>query len=98
LGRKNYFLTQHVHKTTSYRYHPLFREFLISKAQEAMSEREAFALQHRAADLLKKEGSIEAAAAIWLAAENYDAVGQISLRNAKALLEQGRFGKEQARL
>jgi LuxR family maltose regulon positive regulatory protein len=91
LCRKNYFITRHLHRKMLYRYHPLFREFLISRAQETLSNADLTELHRISAGILEKEGKIGDAANLWLKAANYNAVVHIIMQNARALLGQGRF-------
>ncbi len=49
LSRNNYFTEKRIHAEYVYQYHPLFREFLLTRAKETFSSETLSMLQHRAA-------------------------------------------------
>ena len=61
LNRNNYFTEKRFHSEPIYQYHPLFREFLLSRAKEPFPKKVFLALFRRAASLLEEDGQIEAA-------------------------------------
>ena len=90
LNRKNYFTIKHGHGTPMYQYHPLFREFLLSRARRTFTLVELTQLQHRAATILEKSGQLEDAAALYQTATDWASLTRLILAHAPALLAQGR--------
>jgi len=91
LTRRNYFITRHVHKITYYQYHPLFRAFLKSVAEEQLDNETLSELRSRAAGILEEAGEIEAAAEVYLELGNWMAMLQLIMTNAPAFVEVSRF-------
>jgi len=73
-----------------YQYHPLFREFLISRAENTFDQKEIHILQQRAAELLEAEGQVEDAVYLFLEAKNYKKLILLVQKHAKELIAQGR--------
>ncbi len=92
LHRKNYFTTRHSFRDASYRYHPLFREFLLLEASRQYSPQEFSDTQIRAAELLEETGQEEAAADLFLKGGAYDKAAAIICRLAPEMFVQGRSG------
>lgn len=90
LARNSFFLTEHFHAESQYRYHPLFREFLISRAQDILKEEEIRVLKGRAAALLEQAGRIEDAARLLCDTGDHDSLARLTLAHAPSLLGQGR--------
>ncbi|HEX9079160.1 MAG TPA: BTAD domain-containing putative transcriptional regulator [Desulfuromonadaceae bacterium] len=90
LSRNNYFTEVHAKETPVYRYHPLFREFLLARAQGALSAGELNRLQRAAAALLAEEGQTEDAAALLRVAGDWEGLTGIILGQAQTLMAQGR--------
>ncbi len=88
LHRKNYFTMKHAGGL--YEFHPLFREFLLSRGRQTFAHGELAATQRRAAVLLAAEGEIEAAAQLAREAGDWDALAGLVLKFAQALVQQGR--------
>jgi LuxR family transcriptional regulator, maltose regulon positive regulatory protein len=88
LVRKNYFTFRDTHDQPAYRYHPLFREFLLAQARKTFAPERLSTVLRRAADLL--EAAPEAAVDLLLQAQDWDGVSRIALGWAKSLIEQGR--------
>jgi LuxR family maltose regulon positive regulatory protein len=88
LVRKNYFTVRDTQEQPVYRYHPLFREFLLAQARKTFAQERLCAVLRRAAGLL--EASPEAAVDLLLQAQDWDGISKIALRWAKSLIEQGR--------
>ncbi len=91
LNRDSYFITRHVGQTTTYRYHPLFREFLTAQAEEAFPRDMLLGLRRRAGSLLEEEGEIESAADLFMSALDWDALAALIFKHAATFLAQGRF-------
>ena len=92
LSARCYFTTSHVRAggDPSYQYHPLFRQFLRSRAEEAFRAPSLKEIRAKAAALLEKAGQIEDA--VQLFQETFDEEGlvRVILANAEALTRQGR--------
>lgn len=72
-----------------YRYHQLFREFLLSLAQSRDRQRVAD-LQHRAARMAEERGQVDVAVSQFLAAGDTDEVARLLVRHGVRLLRAGR--------
>jgi DNA-binding SARP family transcriptional activator len=90
LRGNNLFLTEHVHSEPLYRYHPLFREFLLSRAPEILGERDTHAVKRRAAALLEAADRIEDAAALFSDIGDHPSLTRLILAHAASLVAQGR--------
>ncbi len=73
-----------------YRYHHLFREFLLTKLQEEHPE-QVRPLQQRAAELLRESGAVEQAIEYYLTIEDYDSAMQAVLEIAQETYDAGRL-------
>ena len=73
-----------------YQLHPLLREFLKSRAAQALPDAVSGASLQRAALLLRDAGQIEDAVALLVEAGQWNDVAPIVLDEADAMLEQGR--------
>lgn len=78
------------HPEPVYRYHPLFREFLLTEAQKACDPAELAALLKTAAGLLEEVGRPEAAVELFARAGDAAAVARLALHHAPSLMGQGR--------
>ncbi len=90
LHRKNYFTDKLDAPTAVYRYHPLFREFLLQRGEELLRPADLDRIERRAGELLAEAGEVESAVALLLRAGNWEAVALLAMQNARSLLEQGR--------
>ncbi|OEU64397.1 MAG: hypothetical protein BA867_06015, partial [Desulfobacterales bacterium S5133MH16] len=73
-----------------YEYHPLFRECLISRAENTFDQKEIHILQQRAAELLQESGQVEDAVDLFFKAKDYKNLIILVLKQAKELITQGR--------
>jgi DNA-binding SARP family transcriptional activator len=73
-----------------YRYHPLFREFLLARRRQVLSPRELADVQRTAARLLEETGRTEEAFALFLQAGQVKDAIELILNHAPVLLAQGR--------
>jgi ATP/maltotriose-dependent transcriptional regulator MalT len=64
LSENHYFTERYSEDPPVYRYHPLFREFLISRAETLMKPEQIVSIQKRAAVLLEESGQAEEAVRI----------------------------------
>jgi LuxR family maltose regulon positive regulatory protein len=92
LSARCYFTTIHVQAggDASYQYHPLFREFLRSRAEAALPPSSLNGIRTRAAELLEQAGQIEDAVQLFQEAGNEEERVRLILANAEALTRQGR--------
>jgi len=88
LSRGHYFTQQY---DSGYQYHPLFREFLLTRATSVLSPDEIVHLRSQAALLLEESGRIEEAVTLYREAEEWDGLIRLILGHAHILLEQGRW-------
>lgn len=92
LNRNNYFTELHRNPEPIYAYHPLFRDFLLSRARDVFSARHLHRIRTRAAAILDEAGHDEDAAALYRELGDWEEVARILLRQAPRLLRHGRTG------
>jgi LuxR family transcriptional regulator, maltose regulon positive regulatory protein len=91
LHRENYFVALHeAGGEPVYQYHPMFREFLLARAQEAMPKERRRQLQRDAAALMEGAGQVEEAVALAREAHDWESMARLVERHAGAMLAQGR--------
>lgn len=93
LARTGYFtvkLAAHGAVPALYQFHPLFREFLLRRAQDSVAGEQLAELQRKAAALLEADGELAEAVALLTNARAWDEVLRVALTCAPSLLEQGR--------
>lgn len=73
-----------------YQYHPLFREFLLARAEKTLPVLELRGVRRRAASLLKGAGRTEDAAGLLLEAADWDGITELVLDSAPELASEGR--------
>lgn len=90
LDQGNYFTEKRVLEEPIYCYHPLFREFLLSCAEERFSAAHLSLLKRRAAFLLEEHGQVESAIRLLQQIEDWDSLPHMILKHAPAMHAQGR--------
>ena len=91
LGRTYPFLmTRVVGAEPLYEYHPMFREFLQTKASQLLTPQQRTVQQRKAAVLLERSGQLENAVELLLEAGNWTELAELIGNHAAALLDQGR--------
>ena len=90
LNRQNQFTERHFHSSPTYRYHPLFRDFLMAKAEQSLTSRAIDAICRKAARRYEKNGDTESAAALLIQVKDWDLLVALINENGPTLLEQGR--------
>ncbi len=90
LSRNNYFTERHISRESEYHYHPLFRDFLLSRARESFSEDELSVIKAAAASILEETGYVEDAAKIYIEVRGWEPLTELILKHAPNLLAQGR--------
>ena len=86
----NYFTTKHGDQNPTYQYHPLFREFLLDRAEAALSPDTLMDIRHRAAEILIASGYVEDGVQMFLKVHDWDAAAEVIYKHAAKLHEQGR--------
>jgi LuxR family transcriptional regulator, maltose regulon positive regulatory protein len=94
LARSNYFTLKlaqvHGAPPAVYQFHPLFREFLLRRAEETLAPETLVAVKKKAAALLEADGETTDAVALLLEACAWDEALRIVFRHAAQILQQGR--------
>jgi ATP/maltotriose-dependent transcriptional regulator MalT/DNA-binding SARP family transcriptional activator len=94
LARTNYFTLKMAQVQGAppavYQFHPLFREFLLRRAQEALPPAELAGLRQRAAALLAADGEVAEAVALLFAAQAWSDALRVVYAHAQQMLQQGR--------
>lgn len=90
LNRNHYFTEKSIRSESVYQYHPLFREFLLSRAKETFSHESFLALLRRAASLLDEDGQIEAAVSLLGEVSDWEGLVRLIMKQAPSMVEQGR--------
>lgn len=85
---RNHYFTQKYGQV--YQYHPLFREFLRSRAQTDFSSADIVALQRKAAELLEQSESGEEAVELYIDAADWRGAERVVRKLAPLLMSQGR--------
>jgi ATP/maltotriose-dependent transcriptional regulator MalT len=91
LHRRNLFIHRHPGREPIYQFHALFREFLLARAQAAISATERAALTTRAAALLEEAGFAEPAFAMFARSAEWEKAARLVLGRAQALFAEGRW-------
>ena len=91
LSRNNYFTEKRFHSEPIYQYHPLFREFLLSRAKETFPQESLLALFRRAASLLEDDGQIEVAVTLLREIGDREEIVRFIMRHAPLMVAQGRY-------
>ena len=87
LSRNQYFIERY---GKEYRYHPLFREFLLNQAKKNYDVDKLVSVKVQAARLLARSGSVEEAVRLLFDAKAYMEALPVILSHARRLLSQGR--------
>lgn len=90
LSKNHYFTERYPGDRTEYRYHPLFRRFLLAKADAGFSTEELSQMRRRIALLLGESGKIEDAVESLMKAADWSGAAEMISRHARMLLKQGR--------
>ncbi|MEK7698999.1 MAG: hypothetical protein AAB332_01215 [Planctomycetota bacterium] len=90
LSRNNYFTVRNFHAEPVYQYHPLFREFLFSRAGDVFSHEALFRIQRGAAALMEESGQVENAAELLCNTNDRDGLARLIINQAPSLVAQGR--------
>lgn len=74
-----------------YKYHPLFRDFLLEQGKRVFEPHNLKDMQQEAAELLQKNGMVEDAIFLFKDSKNWSVLVDIILKQAKFLVENGRM-------
>jgi ATP/maltotriose-dependent transcriptional regulator MalT/DNA-binding SARP family transcriptional activator len=91
LTQSHYFTVKSYQMESRYEYHPLFREFLLSRAKESLPPAHLSDLLRRGASILEENGQAEAAVSLLHDVGDWQGMVRICLKHASSMLEQGRF-------
>jgi DNA-binding SARP family transcriptional activator len=89
LSRNNYFTEKRFITEPIYQYHPLFRDFLLSRAKEIFSQDTLSVLLRRAAILLEMNGQTEAAVSLLRNIGDWNEMARLIMKHAPSMVEQG---------
>ncbi len=87
---RNLFVSKLQEETTCYKYHHLFREFLISRFMPSEQAR-LRELHHRAGQALEERGNLNEAVSHYLSAEAYGDVSRILEASAEKMFDAGKL-------
>lgn len=92
--RRNFFLTRHQGEadTLSYRFHPLFQNYLRQELAARLSVEELAGLQMRAADILSGQGAVVEAVRLYQAAEAWPQAEALLVTEGPHMYRNGDFG------
>ncbi len=90
LYHRSRFTERRATKPLVYQYHPLFKQFLRSRAQSSFSREKLQGLQKRAAELMARTGQTEEAVELLLSCGSHDAAAGLILRKARSMTARGR--------
>ena len=91
LYRRHLFTDRRVGAEVAYQYHALFRRFLQARVSEDFGFQERRLLQQRSARLLERSGHADEALQLHVDAEDWNAASDLIVREARALIAQGRW-------
>jgi len=90
LSKNNYFTEKRWDRESLYQYHPLFRDFLLTRAKETFPPETLSLLLGRAGSLLEEAGETEAAALLFRDGGHWDRLARLILKHASLMVVQGR--------
>jgi DNA-binding SARP family transcriptional activator len=91
LHADNFFTDRRPGPESVYEYHPLFREFLMVRAAEALAPAALGAVRREAAALLERSGRLEAAAELLIQAGDWKAFAAFVAGHAERMVDQAKF-------
>ncbi|HDO21321.1 MAG TPA: AAA family ATPase [Nitrospirae bacterium] len=86
----NYFTERHHQPDVTYCYHPLFREFLLSRARDMYADTDIIRIHRKSALLLEKAGNIEEAASLYIDGSGWKSLAALIAGHARSMVMQGR--------
>ena len=91
LSAQNYFTEKRIHTEPVYQYHPLFREFLLSRVKDSFPLERLMVLCHQAASLLEDDGQIEAAVTLLHEIGDTEGIASLIVNHAPSMAAQERY-------
>ena len=91
LSREHYFIESYLNDEVTFKYHPLFREFLCNTASATYSRDETARTQLRAAAILSDCGRFDDAGDMLYGAGEHEALIALILDSAQSMADQGRL-------
>jgi ATP/maltotriose-dependent transcriptional regulator MalT len=91
LNADNFFTDRRPGAETVYEYHPLFREFLATRAAEALDAAALRVLKTRTVALLEERGELAAAADLLVGAADWAGLAAFVERHAERMVDDARF-------
>ncbi|MCF8036774.1 MAG: hypothetical protein K9K62_07870 [Desulfobacteraceae bacterium] len=91
MSRNHWFTDRHLGREEVYQYHPMFREFLLSRASESLTADRLTGLKEKAARLMKNDGQVEAAIVLFFETGNFRNAIELIFRRARQMVLQGRI-------
>ena len=98
LNQRNYFIVKHTQPEVLYQYHPLFKDFLLSRATIQLGDKVVCRLQGEAASLMEQAGQREDALELYLDAGAWTEAARLMIQLAPSLIASGRYGSVQKRI
>ncbi|KAF0221770.1 MAG: transcriptional activator domain-containing [Geobacteraceae bacterium] len=90
LNRNHFFTERHFSAHSVYQYHPLFREFLLARAEDTLPPAQLLELRRNTAALLERSGRPEPAAELMCKIGDWPALTRLINTCAQAFIAQGR--------
>lgn len=90
LSRRNYFTENYARPEPVYQYHPMLREFLLTRAQASFPRDQLVDIQKRAAELLEQAGQYEDAIELFARIGDIASLTRVILNHAADTVAQGR--------
>ena len=90
LCRNRFFTEKHSPDDPVYQYHPLFREFLLSRAEKTFPADVVMEIRRTAASFLEGAGRTEDAAGLLMEAADWDGITALILNSAPIFASEGR--------
>ncbi len=90
LHRRNSFTTRHDEPSVAYEFHPLFREYLLKELERTYDQAALGELHAKAANLLARDGQIEAAMDLLAKAQRWPQMAALLREHAAELINHGR--------
>lgn len=91
LCRNRFFTEKHSPADPAYQYHPLFREFLLARAEQTFPTHTLREIRRKGASLLKGAGRTEDAAVLLVEAAYWDGMTELILNAAPVFASEGRY-------
>ena len=90
LTRNHFFTERDLSASPAYQFHPLFREFLLARAEHMLSAGDLFDLRRNAAAVLEKNGQAEPAAELMRSTGDWPGLARLINACAQTFITQGR--------